>query len=490
MRSISISPSPNLLDVLANSGYSLETALADLLDNSIAANAKYIEIDFEYAGLESMIRIVDNGDGMDESSLILALQYAPRPVSSERRMDDLGRFGVGLKAATSSFCKYVRIITKSASKKPIVGAIVDFDQMKENQSWDVALLDQCDIDFPQNKASGTVIECRNLHFDKDDTSNQLLLESRDSFFRHSQKVEEHISRTFHKFLEHDLNILVNGNHVRPWDPFLRRNPSTRTLINDPMHIKIGEKSIGVEAYVLPAFETLGKSDREEFLGRDSSAKLSMVDLQGFYIYRNERLINMGGWLDLEGFKKESKYAYARIGINIDNTMDDLFAVNFLKNRVQIPNSLIRDFTRLAKATRIESRKNHDYVKDPRPNRHKRKSHANVWNVSHANEKLIISINEEHPYISELTKEMDNVSRKRLFDLLSKELPVGRLQNFEFEPSEYTDMQIMDMISSLYDNARHHGLSHDEAISRIALIEPLNNPKYEIFLEQFKGKCNG
>ena len=115
---IPVVPSTNLLSVLAQAGYSLPSAIADLLDNSIFKGAHNITIDFERKGEESEVIISDDGLGMDRDGLIEALTLAPHSMEEERDFNDLGRFGVGMKTASFSFCKTLRVESKVEGKTP------------------------------------------------------------------------------------------------------------------------------------------------------------------------------------------------------------------------------------------------------------------------------------------------------------------------------------------------------------------------------------
>lgn len=86
-----------LVRSLRDMGYDFTTAVADLVDNSLEAEATVVTIDVEFEGDESWVRIIDNGHGMTEEELVEAMRYG-----SDREYDDqsLGKFGLGLKTAS------------------------------------------------------------------------------------------------------------------------------------------------------------------------------------------------------------------------------------------------------------------------------------------------------------------------------------------------------------------------------------------------------
>ena len=70
-----VDPSPaSVVESLRSIGYSLETAIADLIDNSITANCTQIDIDSPFNGTDTKIFILDNGDGMTEQCLVEAMR--------------------------------------------------------------------------------------------------------------------------------------------------------------------------------------------------------------------------------------------------------------------------------------------------------------------------------------------------------------------------------------------------------------------------------
>ena len=91
-----------MLESLRGIGYTPASAVADLIDNCIAARATRVRVDFLWRGPESIIRISDNGHGMNRDALVAAMRPAGRHMLEPREPDDLGRFGLGLKTASLS----------------------------------------------------------------------------------------------------------------------------------------------------------------------------------------------------------------------------------------------------------------------------------------------------------------------------------------------------------------------------------------------------
>src|SRR5687768_16355260 len=94
---------------LSDMGYDFAQAIADVVDNSIAAEATEVRIDIEFDGDESWVRIADNGAGMRPEVLKEAMRYG---ANREYDEDDLGKFGLGLKTASMSQCRRLTVASR------------------------------------------------------------------------------------------------------------------------------------------------------------------------------------------------------------------------------------------------------------------------------------------------------------------------------------------------------------------------------------------
>src|SRR2546426_12571149 len=99
---------------LRDIGYDTPRAVADLIDNSVAAGATRVDVTLNFDGSDSWIRVADNGEGMDSATLVEAMRYG-----SERdyATDDLGKFGFGLKTASTSQCRRVTVAARRRSQR-------------------------------------------------------------------------------------------------------------------------------------------------------------------------------------------------------------------------------------------------------------------------------------------------------------------------------------------------------------------------------------
>ena len=483
MKKISITPSTNILSVLSRSGYSLNSAISDLIDNSITAKATIIEIIFELDGENSKIILKDNGKGMSEEDLINSVKLAPKNLKDKRKNEELGRFGIGLKSATSSFCSKVQIVSK-LHNEPSKSILVDYQKISDEKLWEVDFLDVNETKFVSKDliTSGTKLICSNLVIDKDKKSNTFLLQNEGAFLSIITSLENYLSKVFHRFLsEQNIQILINKNVIKPWDPYLASLPSTQKILDQT--IIWNDRKIYIKAFVLPPLEQLTEIEVHELYARDR-INSSLVDLQGFYVYRERRLIEYGTWLNLEGLTKDSKSNYARISVDIDNTMDDLFEINFLKDKIKVPTEFVKDFIKIGKFAKTQSRNNFDYIKNPRPKKKNGKSIENVWLTQSSNEGIQLELNFNHPYVSKIMSSFDSLTFKKLIYFITKEIPVGKLTTFEKVDREYSQEEILSIVQILHEKLVKEGVKETLLLEKLRNIEPLNNSKYWPFIERY------
>lgn len=154
--------SSRLLESLRAFGYDLSTAVADLIDNSISAQARNIWVDFMWAGQTSRVLVKNDGRGMSEARLVEAMTPGSESPQELRGEADLGRFGLGMKTASISQCRCLTVITKEQDG-PVVWRRWDLDYIARegNGEWRLlkgdSLLSQADRDLLSGMDSGTVV---------------------------------------------------------------------------------------------------------------------------------------------------------------------------------------------------------------------------------------------------------------------------------------------------------------------------------------------
>lgn len=335
---VSIPDPGRTMEGLRDTGYNFETAVADLVDNSIAAGAT--EIDIVVSGdFRGHIRlsIADNGCGMDKDGLVLAMQYG-----SPKRPDpaSLGKFGLGLKTASTAFCRRLSLISRPSVDAPVLMATWDLDHVIEEKQW---LLQMSDV--PDEEAithlnevafdtSGTVVLWNKVDRLLRDYQNPAGAPARKALEKRCSELKEHIAMTYQRFLDRsdkrarNVEIKLNGESVSPWDPF--QKALSELVAEEMVEVDGIGATFHVRAYILPR--------REEFPNDDlaKAAKLSS-HLQGLYIYREERLIHGADWLGM--YQKEPHSTLLRVEFSFDHKLDDAFHLDIKKSQIILNDDL-------------------------------------------------------------------------------------------------------------------------------------------------------
>ncbi len=470
-------PSTNIVDVLSSSGYSLEAAISDIIDNSITAAAKNISIVFDIDGIDSRIIISDDGYGMDEAKLHDAIIYAHKSSSEKRDILDIGRYSIGLNSASSSFCNHLFLTSKTAGSKQSSIAM-DFDYLRKNNEWRIFRVKNRN-DFTISTKSGTIVVWENLKLEKDEVTNENLLVNENAVLSYISRVEHHLSKVFYHFIKNEgVKITVNGSLIEGWDPFFRSNDNTHAVFKETY--SVGGGKIIVEGYVLPVVEHLTPEEKDYEYGFDKN----LQELQGFYVYRGNRLISCGGWLGLEGLNIDPKSNYARIGIYFDNTLDTYLSINFIKNSLLIPQELANILRPIAKEIRKKSVNNFEYKKKPRPYRKNKDIIVKPWIVAHTDLGVKAYINEEHPVIKSICLNLSKSQRNMLFNLISKSIPIGDFENYHGLDDDYSPDEIYEMLELKYNEFRKDNLTNKEILEQFQKISPYCEDKYRVLLYEF------
>jgi hypothetical protein len=360
------SPKPcALVESLRSVGYSLPTAVADILDNSIAAHAQNIWIDFHWAGPDSSVSILDDGDGMDEGTLGEAMRPGSANPLDSRKPDDLGRFGLGLKTASFSQCRKLTVWSNRKGGSA-AGRCWDLDYVAKHDEWRLLKAAAADGLKPfqdlSGLTSGTLVLWEQLDraVDNSPASSQ---EAHSRFLRLIDDVCAHLGMIFHRYLEGSasltrgpLRIFLNGRSdlhlVRAWNPFVIEGaPASKET--PPEGMSLAGHLVSVRGYVLPHKDRLSA---EQFAA--AGGPQGWVAQQGFYIYRNDRIIVAGDWLRLgrvRPWAKEEQYKLARLSIDIPNVMDADWSLDIKKSTARPPAAMRERLTDLADVVRRDAR---------------------------------------------------------------------------------------------------------------------------------------
>jgi len=339
MAAVEVIPSARrLVRSLRDMGYDFAQAVADIIDNSIEADATLVAIDIEFDGDDSWVRIADNGRGMRPDELREAMRFGSQ---RDYEADDLGKFGLGLKTASLSQCQRLSVASRwNPDRADIAAYSWDLDHIQKTNRWEILPIERHElgpaIRQPLKDTTGTIVLWQRL---------DRLLGYKHPYGEHARKrlfqmcrdVELHLGTVFHQFLAGEvggrrLKLLLNGNQIQPWDPFCRSEERTRAI--QPIVIQLEHEGVHgevtLEPYILPHQDDF--SSPEAF--RAASGPANWNQQQGFYIYRAERMIQSGGWSHLRAPDEHTKLA--RIGVHFSPELDEAFKINVAKMRVQMP----------------------------------------------------------------------------------------------------------------------------------------------------------
>lgn len=406
-------------------GYDLATALADLIDNSIAASARNIYINFHWSGDKSTILLSDDGSGMSESELVSAMRPGSQSPLAERASNDLGRYGLGLK--TASFSQAKRLTVGTLQNGAVAVRCWDLDYVTQCGAWRLLkqgspIFDQSALSHLQGHQSGTVVFWETMDRvipQGTDVDND---RAQQNFLHKAEQVKAHLALVFHRFLDRrhnigrtPLKIWINGNIVEAWDPFLQDEKATQ-LITEEI-IRIGDTGLKVKPYILPHHSKISPETHKRAAGiKGWNAQ------QGFYVYRNRRLLVAGTWLGL-GYQQEEHYKLARIQLDIPNNMDSEWEIDVKKSRATPPASIRDQLRNLATATRSKAAE----VYRHRGARIKRGTQeiVYIWEQKIRRGKVFYQINRKHPVVEALIH-TNGEQMRALLHLIEETIPIATI----------------------------------------------------------------
>lgn len=416
--SLEVVPDPiSLIESMRAVGYSTQTAIADIIDNSLSANASQIRIEYD-ATRDPFVSILDDGEGMFADELTKAMRHGSSNPNDVRASNDLGRFGLGLKTASLSQCRKLTVISKKGGE--IYARCWDLDYVQEKNGWFVVIPTKSELEAMPlyqslaTQESGTLVVWQSL--DKLMSGSDFPQEEMKNRMR---DLHDHLSFVFHRFTQKEdgiepVNIFINGVKLHPVDPFLTNNTFTQPLEGQP--IPVNNVVINVQPYVLPHMSHLNSDEIELAGGKDG-----LKHNQGFYIYRNRRLVIWGTWFRL--VPKEEFYKLTRVKVDIPNSLDHLWSLDIKKSAAYPPDvirnrlkDLIPHFANTSRTTiTYPGRKQKNISFEP------------IWNrtePSHGSFRY--DINTNHQAILEITDKMGKDEQKNiqfLLKLIATALPL-------------------------------------------------------------------
>jgi len=483
-------PKPEaMINSLRAFGYDLAMALADLIDNSIFAQAKDIVVDYDWNKGKPWVRLLDNGTGMPESELKEAMRLGSTSPLEERKSGDLGRFGLGLKTASFSQCRMLAVRSKIASSETAFRCW-DLDHVRKAKEWEllthipglVALLSPLD-----KMNHGTIVLWQKLDRLSSDgeSSSQTAEEHFLDRFRH---VAKYLEMVFHRYLVGPDKVTISvGRHIcEPWDPFLTKNKFTHKMLDVPE--KLGAGDVQVTPYILPHV-----SKRSTAETQSGSGLYGWNAHQGFYIYRNRRMIIPGGYLDFD-FTPEEHFKLCRIMVDLPNHLDHEWSIDVRKASASPPSSIRADLERVAKAARHAAVRIYRARTGTSRNTSSRNTNFSIWLRKRHGDKILYEINRDHEVIRAILDEVKapKAWERKLFHLIEKTVPHrGIIQDNAEHEDCHVDLPVDEssppkalliMCKMMFENALKSGRRTHDAIDYVCAFFD-DHVKYRLILEK-------
>ncbi len=464
---------PALIESMRSLGYSFSSAIADLIDNSISAHANKIDI-LSDPGVDPFLVIIDNGDGMDRKEIQEAMRYGSTNPLEERREDDLGRFGLGLKSASLSQCRKFVVASKKGSE--ISAFSWDLDYVVESKAWmlkgysaeEIKALPR--IDVLNRIDSGTYIILSDFDRIKESTGN-----ISETFNKCLDDMINHLSLVFHRFIDEGLVINVNGLTIEAKDPFLSYHSATQRKRESTFYIN--DEKITLKPYVLPHLSKLSQEDLDKVGGKDR-----LRNDQGFYVYRNKRLIIWGTWFRLE--RKDELNKLARVMVDIPNSLDYMWSIDIKKSTASLPDIIKKNMYNAVYESVISSESVHTY----RGRKEKKdKDIEYIWEKIKVREGYEYQINRKIPQLALLESTLDE-SEIRILDSLINTIEssfpvqavyvdVAKGQIEDKKEDENILERIWDDLQTQIEYIRNNGLPIKEYYEMFMKVEPYCNHKH-------------
>jgi hypothetical protein len=467
-----------MLESLRGLGYSPETALADTIDNSISAGASEVDLFFVWNGEDSSVAIVDNGRGMSVDELETAMHLGGTNPLLQRGSKDLGRFGLGLKTAAFSQCRRLTVLSRNETLADACFCW-DLDILANSEAGEWQLLEGADegslasLEKLPKGRSGTLVLW--------ETPDRLVPpgSSEQDFLNVIDRIEQHLSMVFHRFLERSrskLRIRINEKNLVPWNPFQAGLVSPSW--SSPLERLSGSVGVcAVQGFVMPHKDRLTKHEYDTAGGMNGwNAQ------QGFYVYRNDRLLVAGSWLGLGSprlWTKDEIHRLARISLDFENVADSEWKIDIRKSIAKPPLSLRARLSSLGEDTRRRARS----VFANKGNVQRRPNEEPVfeaWQSIVAGGITKYRVNREHPAVRAVLDSPLAIDSgvDTMLTLLESTIPVQRIWLDTIEertaPQQVSDEEartIRPMLEALYRSFIKRDYSPEDARQRLLRTEP-------------------
>lgn len=412
MKSVELPPfASSLIQSLRAVGYTTPAALADLVDNSIAASSRHVAIRFR-AQLDPYIAIIDDGEGMDDTALLAAMRFGSRDPREVRTGLDLGRFGLGLKTASLSQGRRLTVASLRFGTLSIAAWDVDFCERQDGWWLERPSVDAIPaevLELLTGQQNGTAVIWQ--HLDRL-TATGGLSPARAIEIAMDESAD-HLAMVFHRFLAGEMgftfDITVNGRPLPRLNPFLEGHTRGQALHSETFRIE--GWPVTVSPFVLPFPSRLKPAELDRAGGRDS-----LRGSHGFYVYRGGRLVVPGGWFRI--VPSDELIRLARVRVDVPVELDHLWKVDIRKTIAEPPAALRPHLKRIVGDVTLRSRRVYTHKGSPKAEaervplwqRHELREGAAAWKV-----------NREHPVVMALAA--TGSVQEKLLSLLEESLPI-------------------------------------------------------------------
>lgn len=411
MNTIDLPPyAPILMESTRAIGYSLESAIADVIDNSVAAGATTICVNF-FPVDQEFVYILDNGRGMNDDEITKAMQYGSKNPNEKREINDLGRFGLGLKTASLSQCRLLTVVSKIGDE--ITCRQWDLDYIANTEQWSLksfSINELEHLDIPgvtelKKYNSGTLVVWQKL-----DRMKLGEIDFETAMSRKMNDVRDHLSLVYHRYISGEIGtpkitMKFNNRKLEPIDPFLSEK-SEIPMDDEP--IIIGDSRVNIRTYILPHPSKLTKEEIDSLGGKEGLRKH-----QGFYVYRNKRLLIWGTWFRMMRQAEMSKLV--RIRVDIPNDLDDLWTLDIKKSTALPPDIVRNNLKSLVERMAEKSKRTWTF----RGKKEVSEKVEHVWNrLKTNNGGYLYEINREHKLIIDFIQKYPN-SKTELLGIIGQ-----------------------------------------------------------------------
>jgi len=460
-------------------GYSTSLAIADLIDNAIAARAKNVWIEFFWDGSKSWVSLLDDGRGMTAEELVNAMRLGSKSPKEHREAEDLGRFGLGLKTASLSQCTLLSVVSKTREEGPAarrwdLAYIGEHDEWRLLRGIERSAADR--LKKLESVASGTLVMWDRL----DRITGDARTEDQGAHSRFLALIEEissQLGMIFGRFLvkkRDSLKLWLNGDRVTAWDPFVESHASTQILPTE--HLTYEGFEVVIRPFVLPHESKLSKEEHAK-----SAGPRGWNDHQGFYVYRNERLIVPGDWLSL-GFKKEEHYKLARISIDVPSALDEEWQLDVRKSVARPPGPVRTDLRRIARLVRSRASEVYRH-RGKVVGRERSRPEVFAWHRILKNDKVSYRINREHPIVQHVLglEGHSKAAIRAMLRFLEESVPIQEIWiNAAESPdghappfSTASESELASVVKELFIALLNRGLSVADAAVRIKSMDAVS-----------------